>query len=157
MFHLILSHTPVGPLCLVEKKESLIALTFGDECIYPASQPASTSLLLETVQQLKEYFEGLRRSFTIPLSPEGTPFQQRVWEQLLRIPYGETRSYGQVALMVGSPKAVRAVGMANHRNPISILIPCHRVIGAKGALTGYGGGLEKKQWLLELEQQNTTR
>ena len=104
-------------------------------------------------QELEEYFAGTRQTFDLPLAPKGTAFQQKVWAALREIPYGQTRSYGEIAAIVGNPKASRAVGMANNQNPISILIPCHRVIGKDGSLTGYGGGTEKKKWLLELEQR----
>ena len=103
-------------------------------------------------EQLEAYFAGKRTTFSLPLRPAGTAFQLAVWQALTEIPYGETRSYGEIAAAVGNPKAARAVGMANNRNPISILIPCHRVIGSTGALVGYGGGLEKKLFLLELEK-----
>lgn len=102
-------------------------------------------------RQLEEYFRGERRAFHFPLAPRGTPFQRRVWQQLLRIPYGEIRSYGEVAQAVGKPGAARAVGQANHRNAIGIIIPCHRVVAADGTLGGYAGGLERKRWLLGLE------
>jgi len=105
--------------------------------------------------QLEEYFDGERREFDLPLDPSGTPFQMAVWKELLAIPYGETRSYKQIAENIGSPKAFRAVGLANNRNPISIIIPCHRVIGSDGSLVGYGGGLDMKQKLLELESGNS--
>ncbi|WP_088227995.1 DVU0298 family protein [Desulfosporosinus sp. FKB] len=103
------------------------------------------------IQELKEYFEGTRRLFSIPIHSKGTPFQQKVWEELRRIPYGETRSYGELAVNVGNPQGQRAVGMANHCNPIGIIVPCHRVIGKNGSLTGYAGGVDIKQRLLELE------
>lgn len=114
----------------------------------------STQLLDTAAQQLEEYFQGKRQVFDVPLSPIGTQFQRKVWEALYAIPYGETRSYKQIAEMAGNPKACRAVGMANNRNHIMIIIPCHRVIGANGALVGYGGGLELKEKLLELEKRN---
>lgn len=100
---------------------------------------------------MREYFAGVRWEFTLPLAPKGTPFQQKVWEALRTIPYGQTKSYGEIARQIGSPMGARAVGMANHRNPIAILIPCHRVVGKKGELTGYAGGLWRKQALLNLE------
>jgi len=103
------------------------------------------------VLQLREYFEGSRTAFDLPLAARGTGFQLQVWEALTRIPAGETRSYGEVASMVGAPSASRAVGMASGRNPIAIVVPCHRVVGANGTLTGYGGGLQRKRWLLEHE------
>ena len=102
-------------------------------------------------RQLAEYFAGERTAFELPLAPAGTPFQRNVWDALLAIPYGETRSYGELAAAVGKPGAARAVGRANHDNPIGVVIPCHRVIGAGGALTGYAGGLDRKRYLLELE------
>lgn len=110
-----------------------------------------TPLIAEAGKQLEEYFEGRRREFHLPLMPEGTAFQKKVWNALLTIPYGEVRTYGQIAEQVGNPKACRAVGMANHHNPIGIIIPCHRVIGRNGKLTGYAGGLDKKEWLLRME------
>ena len=110
-------------------------------------------MLSEARRQLLEYLAGRRTAFSLPLAPEGgTPFQRQVWRALEAIPFGETRTYGQIAAAVGSPKAVRAVGQANHRNPIPIFIPCHRVVGADGTLTGYAGGLELKRSLLELER-----
>ena len=102
---------------------------------------------------MEEYFAGQRKEFSLPLAPKGTEFQLRVWQALLQIPYGETRSYGELAAMVGNPKACRAVGGANHRNPLSILIPCHRVVGTGGSLTGYAGGLSVKEFLLKLESE----
>ncbi|MEP6883507.1 MAG: methylated-DNA--[protein]-cysteine S-methyltransferase [Gammaproteobacteria bacterium] len=114
-------------------------------------QDGSVAPLPETVRQLTEYFAGTRRKFDLPLRLMGTEFQQRVWRELTEIPYGETWSYGQLAKRINKPSASRAVGLANGSNPISILVPCHRVIGANGSLTGYGGGLERKQWLLTHE------
>ena len=113
--------------------------------------------LEEAKQQLAEYFAGQRQAFDLPLRMQGTPFQQKVWAALREIPYGETRSYGQIAAQVGNPKAGRAVGMANNRNPIAIIVPCHRVIGANGSLTGYAGGLSVKQELLALERRTRQR
>ncbi len=101
--------------------------------------------------QLSEYFGGARRAFDVPLALNGNPFEQRVWAELLTIPYGETASYGEIARRIGSPDAARAVGLANGRNPVAVIVPCHRVIGANGTLTGYGGGLERKRLLLDLE------
>ena len=105
------------------------------------------------IEQLNEYFTGKRKDFDLPLAPSGTHFQQKVWAQLQKIPYGQTRSYKDIAQSVGSPKGFRAVGMANNKNPIAIVIPCHRVIGADGSLVGYGGGLDMKQSLLDLEKK----
>jgi methylated-DNA-[protein]-cysteine S-methyltransferase len=110
-----------------------------------------TSLIKKAAKQLEEYFEGKRKIFNLPIAPQGTEFQLKIWQALKHIPYGETRSYGEIAFNAGNPKACRAVGMANNRNPIVILIPCHRVIGSNGSLTGFGGGLELKKKLLELE------
>ncbi len=133
-----------GCLCGVrfatEMQESMLAAEFCE-----------TPLLQQAKCQLQEYFAGKRKEFSLPLQLQGTPFQKKVWQALLTIPYGQTATYGQIATQIGSPKACRAVGMANHRNPLAILIPCHRVIGANGTLTGYGGGLSVKQALLALE------
>lgn len=115
------------------------------------AEDAAALPLAAALRQLNEYFAGTRRTFDLPLRLAGTAFQQRVWRELTEIPYGETWSYGQLARRIGKPNASRAVGLANGRNPVSILVPCHRVIGADGSLTGYGGGLERKQWLLAHE------
>jgi methylated-DNA-[protein]-cysteine S-methyltransferase len=112
---------------------------------------ANIAPLSAAVRQLSEYFSGTRREFDLPLRLQGTPFQQRVWRELTEIPFGETLSYGQLAKRIGKPSASRAVGLANGSNPISLIVPCHRVIGADGTLTGYGGGLERKRWLLAHE------
>lgn len=117
------------------------------KCVPSPTDP----LLKKAVKQLDEYFAGKRKKFDLPLSMKGTEFQQKVWEALRAIPYGETRSYGDIAKAIGKPKAARAVGMANNRNPVSIIVPCHRVIGANGSLVGYGGGLKAKEFLLKLE------
>lgn len=116
-------------------------------------QMKETTLIRRAYEELLEYFNGKRKEFRVPLNPKGTDFQRKVWSALQTIPYGETRSYGQIAAQVGNPKACRAVGMANNRNPILIMIPCHRVIGADGSLVGYGGGLELKEQLLNLERE----
>ena len=145
LFHL---ESPIGPLTLTEEDGALIRLDFGKK----GRAGPETTLLAEAKKQLEQYFSGTLRSFTLPLRPEDTPFQQKVWAALLQIPWGETRTYGQVAAMIGQPKACRAVGMANNRNPLPIFIPCHRVIGANGQLTGYAGGLSAKEHLLSLEQ-----
>lgn len=141
--------SPVGPLTLTQEAGALTGLHFGERPQQGAGGP--TPLLEEAARQLEEYFAGQRQEFSLPLAPRGTEFQLRVWQALLRIPYGETRSYGELAAMVGNPKACRAVGGANHRNPLSILIPCHRVVGTGGRLTGYAGGLAVKEFLLKLE------
>ncbi len=128
---------------------ALTALRFCDAP--PAAAPAPCALLWRAEGALREYFAGQRQVLSLPLAPEGTDFQRAVWAQLAAIPFGEARSYGQVAAALGRPKAARAVGMACTRNPIAILIPCHRVVGAGGALTGYAGGLWRKEALLRLE------
>ncbi len=143
---------PLGPMTAAEEDGALIALDFGLKPPFGA-QRKETPLLLETKKQIEEYFAGSRRAFTLTLAPRGTDFQKRVWQALQTIPYGETRSYRQIAAQAGSPQAMRAVGGANHANPISIIIPCHRVIGADGSMTGYGGGLDKKEALLRLERE----
>lgn len=144
----ILLHSPIGQLTLSGTEAALTALDFGDR---RGEGDRPSPLLERAARELAEYFEGTRRVFTVPLAPAGTPFQRRVWDALAEIPYGETASYGTIAAKVGSPRACRAVGMANHRNPIAIFIPCHRVVGADGALTGYAGGLDRKERLLALE------
>jgi methylated-DNA-[protein]-cysteine S-methyltransferase len=145
--------SPVGPLRLVEADGALVGLHFLDprDARLPSSA-ADASACCEVRRQLAEYFAGTRREFDLRLAPEGTEFQRRVWEELCRIPYGATISYRALAERIGQPNAMRAVGLANGRNPIAIVIPCHRVIGADGSLTGYGGGLDRKRYLLGLEQ-----
>ena len=140
--------SPVGPLTLEGTETALLALRFG-----ALGQGGAAPVLELAARQLAEYFAGERRVFTVPLSPAGTPFQKRVWEALPSIPYGETSTYGAVAQRIGNPNACRAVGMANNRNPIAIIVPCHRIIGSTGALVGYGGGLGMKERLLELERR----
>lgn len=144
--------TPLGLMYAVDKDGALSRLDFSD---IPSAncEVKLTALLTDTAKQLKEYFSGNRSCFDLPLKPSGTPFQLKVWEALGSIPYGQTRSYREIAIMIGHPKAFRAVGGANHHNPISIITPCHRVIGADGSLTGYGGGLDKKRALLALERK----
>lgn len=139
--------TPFGPMCLVEENGALTRFCRG------GSGTDESPLLLEAEQQLLEYFRGGRRSFGLPLAPRGTPFQKAVWAALLEIPYGETRSYAEIAARTGNPRACRAVGMANRSNPLPVFIPCHRVIGADGSLTGYAGGLDMKAALLALESE----
>ncbi|MBY6186470.1 methylated-DNA--[protein]-cysteine S-methyltransferase [Marinobacter hydrocarbonoclasticus] len=142
--------TPVGQLEIVADERAIIAVQFIDEDA-PATAPESP-LTQEAKAQLEAYFCGQRQQFDLPLAPKGTPFRQAAWQALCAIPYGETRSYGEQAVVMGNPKAVRAVGAANGANPIAIVIPCHRVIGKNGTLTGYAGGLDRKAWLLALEQ-----
>ena len=130
-------------------------MQFGDR--HGTAALRKTALTDLAAAQLGEYLAGKRREFTVPFTPKGTPFQLRVWQALRTIPYGETRSYKEIAALAGNPKACRAAGMANNRNPIAILIPCHRVIGADGSLVGYGGGLPLKRSLLALEREQTGR
>jgi len=111
----------------------------------------STGVVDQAVQEIEEYFTGKRQQFEVPLDLQGTPFQRAVWKELLKIPYGGTVSYGEIARAIGNPKAVRAVGGANHRNPAAIVVPCHRVIGSDGSMTGYGSGIWRKEWLLKHE------
>jgi methylated-DNA-[protein]-cysteine S-methyltransferase len=146
--------TPVGPLRLYARAGAIVGLWLPDsDDAQPVAVPRPRDpLLQQCIEQLHEYFAGTRRAFDLPLEPAGTPFQKLAWDALLTIPYGETRSYGEQAAKIGRPHASRAVGAANGKNPISIIIPCHRVIGASGKLTGYGGGLPMKQWLLEHER-----
>ena len=129
-------------------------LYFKDQWNLEGCGVKETSLIKEAKRQLDEYFAGNRKEFDLPLRTQGTEFQQRVWKVLQEIPYGETRYYGEIAEIIGNPKASRAVGLANNRNPISIFIPCHRVIGKNGKLVGYGGGLHIKELLLDLEKNN---
>lgn len=121
---------------------------------YVGAATEKTEILAEAERQLREYFAGVRKSFDLPLKPDGTAFFQSVWNELQEIPYGETRTYGDIAKAVGKPTVARAVGMANHHNPIMIVIPCHRVIGANGQLVGYAGGLDVKQRLIDLEKNH---
>ncbi len=146
--------SPAGRILIAQQGSAITALHFSDEAGSDEAVLGETPLLKETAAQLAQYFNGRRRNFELPLALEGTPFQLKVWRALQEIPYGETRSYAQIAQAAGNSKAARAVGMANNRNPIAIIIPCHRVIGASGKLVGYGGGLDKKAYLLELEKRH---
>jgi O-6-methylguanine DNA methyltransferase len=166
--------TPLGPMRAVANDERLLLLDFvdRDKPTDPAARfdnamgqgmPVDAAvgamdhpILAETARQLAEYFAGNRTDFALPLAPQGTVFEQQAWAYLQSIPFGQTRSYGQQATGVNAPKASRAVGRANGRNGIAIVIPCHRVIGASGSLTGYGGGLDRKRWLLDHERRRTS-
>jgi methylated-DNA-[protein]-cysteine S-methyltransferase len=152
-------NTPIGQLTVVANDRAVVAIHWdgegpagrggrGDEIAPDHAHP----VLTEADRQLTEYFAGTRETFDLPLDPAGTPFQQKVWQALTRIPFGQTASYRDVAVAIGSPNACRAVGAANGRNPIPIVVPCHRVIGAAGDLTGFGGGLKTKAFLLSLER-----
>lgn len=147
--------SPLGPVLLVGDGEALTVVAMHDQKRGAAVQPdweRTDAPFRAALDQLRAYFAGELQEFDLPLRPAGTPFQQRVWQALLEIPYGETVSYGDIARRIESPKACRAVGLANGQNPISIIIPCHRVIGSTGKLTGYGGGLDRKEWLLNHER-----
>ncbi|WP_156251587.1 methylated-DNA--[protein]-cysteine S-methyltransferase [Pseudactinotalea terrae] len=153
--------TPIGELVAIADGDGLRSLLFPGHRMPPSLEeiPLAARGFEALTEQLTEYFAGERRDFDLPLAPRGTDFQRRAWEALRRIPYGETRSYGEQAAMLGGPEAgytlARAVGLANNRNPISIIVPCHRVIGADGSLVGYGGGLPTKRYLLDLESSAT--
>ncbi len=151
--------SPVGELKLVASDNGLAAILWEDDNpgrvrLNPVAEDKNHPVLVETERQLKDYFTGKLTSFSLKLDFKGTEFQKKVWAALLTIPFGETRSYGQIAQQIKNPKAVRAVGAANGKNPISIIAPCHRVIGSTGKLTGFAGGLEIKARLLALEGKN---
>lgn len=149
--HWTVVETPIDSLLLVGDETGLRHLHFEPH-EPPAGVPRGDDVLGRAVTQLREYFAGDRLTFDLPLSPAGSTFQQKVWMALRDIPYGRTASYGEIATELGQPTASRAVGLANGRNPLAVIVPCHRVIGANGALTGFGGGLERKRWLLEHER-----
>jgi methylated-DNA-[protein]-cysteine S-methyltransferase len=149
--------SPVGELKLIASDQGLAAILWendrpGRVRLGPMVENPAHPILVETERQLKDYFAGRLQAFTVPLDFHGTAFQKQVWAALLAIPFGETRSYGEIARQLGRPTASRAVGAANGRNPISIIAPCHRVVGSNGALTGFAGGLEVKELLLGLER-----
>ncbi len=149
--HFLYTDSPLGMIELRENGGCLTDLNFRQK---PADFPMPiTPVLSACATQLEEYFAGKRTAFDLPLAPEGTIFQREVWDILLTIPFGRTMSYGEIARKIGRPSAVRAVGAANGANPVSIIVPCHRIIGADGSLTGYGGGLGRKKWLLEHERR----
>jgi len=158
-------NTPIGKILLASTNKGICWVSYdtGPDVVTDLKQwgkrwlssdrliEEQTAVLQAAAQQLQEYFQGMRKDFSIPFELYGTEFQRKVWQALLQIPYGEVHSYKEVAKAIGSPKAVRAVGGANNRNPLSIFIPCHRVVGADGSLVGYGGGLPIKEYLLKLE------
>jgi methylated-DNA-[protein]-cysteine S-methyltransferase len=151
--------SPIGPLTLVTCEGGLAGVYMTEhrhippqETFGPRVPVAGHTVLARTAEQLAAYFTGEAQTFDIDLSTSGTPFQRRVWAALRDIPYGETVSYGELAAALGQPTASRAVGLANGRNPVSIIVPCHRVVGADGSMTGYGGGVERKHWLLSFER-----
>ncbi|TPV24665.1 methylated-DNA--[protein]-cysteine S-methyltransferase [Pantoea anthophila] len=156
MYYFKLTVTPVGELKLVASERGLVGILWENDDPHrtrflPQTRDDDHPILVETARQLGEYFAGARRGFELPLDFAGTDFQKKVWQALVAIPFGETRSYSQIAREIGHPLAVRAVGAANGRNPLSIVAPCHRVIGANGKLTGFAGGLTVKAFLLALE------
>lgn len=159
--HHLIRDTPIGDLTVVADGGALTAVYMIEHRHAPADGTfgplagQDDEVCQAAESQLREYFDGDRQEFDLPLAPAGTEFQQKVWMALRTIGYGETESYGEVAARIGSPSASRAVGLANGRNPISIIVPCHRVIGADGSLTGYGGGIERKTILLDLEQRGS--
>jgi len=153
--------SPLGPVEILASDKGITALNFMPKSATSRSKTVGSSarspLLDEAIRELAEYFAGERREFTVRLDLRGTPFELAVWRALREVPFGRTVSYGELGRSVGKPGAARAVGGANHRNPVSIIVPCHRVIGTDGGLTGYGGGLWRKKWLLEHEQRHAKR
>ena len=159
--------TPIGPVLACASSEGVCLLDFTDSRMLETDftglckrlnaviLPGENPHLIHLQTEIEEYFSGKRKRFTVPLQTPGTEFQQAVWKILLDVPYGETRSYKQQAIALGKPKAIRAVASANGHNRISIIIPCHRIIGSDGSLTGYGGGLHRKKWLLDFERANS--
>ena len=150
--------SPVGDITLTGTADAVTGVYFSEHehsAPVPADSVASAEPFEKVITQLEEYFSGEREEFDVTLAPVGTPFQLQVWDELRRIPYGQTISYGELARRIGKPEASRAVGLANGRNPISIIVPCHRVIGANGKLVGYGGGLGNKAILLNIETRDT--
>ena len=154
MKYIFFYQTKIGIIGIVENDGAVTNVYFPDEIIPSGMEMKETGLIKKAGEQINEYFSGKRSNFDIPLAPEGTEFQKNVWNVLKKIPYGKTFSYKQVAEAVGNPKASRAVGMANNRNPIPLFIPCHRVIGSNGKLVGFAGGLDLKESLLKLEKEN---
>ena len=149
-------NSPIGLLTLLADEDAIVGLYFGD-VHREWNVQHSYHVLDQCEKELAAYFKGELMKFSVPVDARGTPFREKVWEILRRIPYGVTVSYKDVAERMGSPKAVRAVGGANHNNPVSIIIPCHRVVGADGSLTGYGGGMEAKRWLLDMEARYASK
>lgn len=157
VLHYRIVDSPIGPLTLAGRDDRLMHLRMVEQTYEPSRDgwEPDDSAFPEAAAQLAAYFAGDCTTFDVEIDLEGTAFQRRVWEALLTIPYGETRSYGDIARQIGAPGAFRAVGLANGHNPISIIVPCHRVIGSNGNLTGYGGGVERKKTLLHLEKSRT--
>lgn len=154
--HYAVTDSPIGELLVLGDEAKVRGLLMNGDGAFDDRKLELTQdqeAFADTIKQLEQYFAGDRDTFELPLEPSGTEFQRAVWNALEQIPYGETRSYGEIAAQVGRPKAARAVGMANNRNPIAVIVPCHRVIGSGGALVGYAGGLERKIWLLDHERE----
>ena len=143
-------NTSIGKISIIQEGEYIVKIEFGEEL--KDIEIKETKLILKTISEIKEYLEGKRKEFDIPIKLQGTKFQKKVWNELLKIPYGETCSYKDIAIRINNEKGVRAVGMANHNNPIAIIVPCHRVIGKNGKLVGYAGGIDIKSKLLEIEK-----
>ncbi len=146
--------TSIGRIGIEEENDNIISVYFESDMLQHGREEGETPLLRQAFEQLEDYLTGRLTEFALPLEPKGTPFMRAVWRKLREVPYGQTASYQDIATAVGNPKAVRAVGQANNRNPIPIFIPCHRIIGKNGKLVGYGGGLELKEKLLELEKRH---
>lgn len=142
--------TSIGKINIIQEGEYIVKIGFDEEL--KNIEIKETKLILKTISEIKEYLEGKRKEFDIPIKLQGTKFQKKVWNELLKIPYGETCSYKDIAIRINNEKGVRAVGMANHNNPIAIIVPCHRVIGKNGKLVGYAGGIDIKSKLLEIEK-----
>lgn len=152
--HKVNFQSPVGSIEVIATDKNILSLYFRENT---GGEPAKPNALLEEcMEQLREYFEGKRQDFDLPLEPSGTDFQLRVWKELLKIPFGTTISYLELARRLGGEKCIRAAGSANGKNPVSVIIPCHRVIGKNGKLIGYGGGLWRKKWLLQHEFRNSS-
>jgi methylated-DNA-[protein]-cysteine S-methyltransferase len=145
--------SPVGPLGILSNGSAITSIIFLNDNIIEPSECSHDAIIPQCIKQFDEYFEGTRQTFDIPLCAAGTEFQNKVWRKVSMIPYGETTSYRAIAVALGDPKLNRAVGLANGANPIPIIIPCHRVIGGDGSLTGYAGGLDRKKWLLNHEKR----
>lgn len=146
--------TKIGKIGIVQNNEKITNIYTSDKLPSEGMEVIETPLIIDAANQLKDYLSGKRKSFDFPIDPEGTEFQKKVWKELQNTPYGETLSYKDIAEKIGNPKASRAIGMANNKNPILIIIPCHRIIGKNGKLVGYAAGLDMKKQLLEMEKEN---
>lgn len=155
MKYYFIYHSQIGEIKIAEENNAITNICISEQNSPETGIFQETELIKKAIFQLNEYFHGKRKVFELKLNPQGTEFQKKIWKELQNIPYGETRSYKQIAVAIGNEKACRAVGMANNKNPIFIVIPCHRVIGANGSLTGYGAGISIKEKLLKLEKNTT--